>query len=110
MSWPLNSQGKSLGTGFFVHNRINSAVKRIEFVNDRMLYITLKGRWYDITVLNVHAPTEDKDADIKDSFYEELGWVFDQFPRYHTEIFLDFNANVGREDIFKIIIGNLESV
>jgi hypothetical protein len=32
--------------------------------------------------MNVHAPTEDKDNDIKDSFYEELEQVSDQFPRY----------------------------
>jgi exonuclease III len=99
-----------LGTGFFVHNRIISAVIRVEFVSDRMSYITLKGRWCDIIVLNVHAPTEDKDNDIKDSFYEELEQVFDQFPRYHMKILIgDFNAKVGREDIFKPIIGN-ESV
>jgi exonuclease III len=61
-----------LGTGFSVHNRIISAVKRVESVSDRMSYITLNGRWCDITVLNVHAPTEDKDDVIKDSFYEEL--------------------------------------
>jgi hypothetical protein len=55
----------------------------------------------------VHAPTEDKDEDIKDSFYEELEEVFDQFPRYHMKILVeDFNANAGREDIFKPIIGN----
>jgi hypothetical protein len=54
-----------LGKEFFVHNRIISAVKRVEFVSDRMLYITPKGRWCDIIVLNVHAATEDKD-DIKD--------------------------------------------
>jgi hypothetical protein len=55
----------------------------------------------------VHAPTEDKDDDIKDSFYKELEQVFDQFPRYHMKILLgDCNANVGREDTFKPIIGN----
>jgi hypothetical protein len=53
-----------------------------------MSHITLKGQWCDIIVLNVHAPTEDKDDDIKDSFYEDLEEMFDQFPRYHMKIFI----------------------
>jgi hypothetical protein len=36
-----------------------SAVKRVDFVSDRIRYIILRGRWCHIIVLNVHAPTED---------------------------------------------------
>ena len=43
---------------------------------------------------------------MKDSFYEELEEVFDHFPKYYIKILLgDFNAKLGREDIFKPIIG-----
>jgi exonuclease III len=71
-----------------------------------MLYLILRGCWCDI-VLNVHAPAEDKDDDIKDSFYKELEQVYYQLPRYRMKIFLgDFNAKGEREDIFKPIIGN----
>jgi hypothetical protein len=48
----------------------------VEFISDGMLCIILRGRWYNIIVLNVHAPCEDKCDDIKDSFNEELGRVF----------------------------------
>jgi hypothetical protein len=45
--------------------------------------------------------------DSKDSFYEELEQVFDHFPKYPMKIlFGDFNAKLGREDIFKPTIGN----
>ena len=73
----------------------------MDFISDRVSCITLKGRWCDIIVLNVHAPTEDKDDDMKDSFYEEIERLFDQLPMYHMKILLgDFNAKVGRENIF----------
>jgi hypothetical protein len=57
--------------------------------------------------MNVHAPTEDKTDDVKDSFCKELECVFHKFPKYHIKILLgDFNAKVGKENIFKPTIGN----
>ena len=69
------------------------------------MYYT-KGSMCDIVVLNVHAPSEDKDDDIKDSFYENIERLFDQFPMYYMKILLgDFNAKEGRENIFQPTIG-----
>jgi hypothetical protein len=90
-----------------VHKRIVLAVKRFEFVSDRMLYIILRGWCCHIIVLNVHTLTEDKTDDVKGSFYEELECVFDKFPKHHMKMLLgDINTNVGKEDISKPTIGN----
>jgi exonuclease III len=96
-----------LGTGFSVHQRIASAVKKVEFGSDRLSYIVLRGQWCNIIVLNVHAPIEEKSDEAKDSFYEELEQIFYHFPKYHMKVLLgDFNAKVGREDVFKPTIWN----
>ena len=95
------NEKNQLEAGFFVHQRILPAVKRIEIDNDRMSYIVLRGRWCNIIVLNVHAPSEEKCDYSKDRFYEELEQVLNHFPKYNMKILLgDFNAKVERENIF----------
>ena len=92
---------------FFVHHRTVSAVKRVEFVSNRVTYILQRGRWCNIFVLNVHAPSEEKSDDSKDSFYEEIEQAFYHFPKYHMKILVgDFNAKVERKNIFKLTVGN----
>ena len=95
-----------LGTGFFVQHSIVPAVKKVEFVSDRMSYIVPRGRRRNIIVLNTHALTEKKNDHSKVRFYEELEQEFYHFRKYHMKILLDFNAKLGREDIFKLTIGN----
>jgi hypothetical protein len=58
-----------------------SAIKKVKSVSDKMPYRILRDCWCDIIVLKVHAPTEDKINDMKDSYYEELYCVFDKFPK-----------------------------
>ena len=68
-------RGKSRGLYFFFVKekificgqdflyRIVSAVKKVEFLSDRVSYIVLRGRWCNIIILNVCAPSEEKSDD-----------------------------------------------
>jgi len=96
-----------LGTGFFVHHRILSAVRRVEFVSDRMSYIVLRGCWCNIIVLNSYALSEEKSDDSKHNFHVELEQVFYHFPKCRMKILLGaFNAKLRTKNIFKLTIGN----
>jgi len=70
-----------------------------------MLYIrvvVLRGRWCNVIVLNVHPTSEEKSANSKESFYEELESIFDYSLQYHMEMISgNFNRKMGRENIFK---------
>ena len=74
--WWKMKQNRPLGSGFFVHHRIIPAAKRVEFVTNRMSYIILRAKRCNIIVVNVHAPSEEKCDESKDSCCEELEQVF----------------------------------
>jgi hypothetical protein len=104
------NDGYQLGIGFFVRKRIISAIRGEEFSNGRLSYVIVRGFLCNIIIMNVHSPCEDKSDDVADSFCEELGYVFHQFPSYDMKILLgDFSVKVGREDIFKPTFGNESS-
>jgi hypothetical protein len=65
-----------------------------------MLCIIQRGRWCDVIVLAVCAPTEDKCGDKRNSFYEELNCVFDQFPKYHMKLLWDISLQKCGGKIF----------
>jgi hypothetical protein len=66
--WSLSLSLSWCGLG---HECNISAVKRVEFVSDRMSYVILRGHWYDI-VLSVQTSAK---YDTKGGFYKELKYV-----------------------------------
>jgi len=66
-------------------------------------HIVLRCRWCNIIVLNARALREEKSDDSNYSFMRNFSRFLIIFPKYHTKIlFGDFNAKVGRKNIFKL--------
>lgn len=101
-----NNENGTAGTGFIISPTARKSVINFTPINERISVLRLRGRWFNITIINVYAPTEDKDEEVKDDFYEKLENVVDHIQKYDIKIVLgDFNAKIGREPHFKPIIG-----
>jgi len=61
-------ENHQFGIKFFVQKRKVSAVKGEEFISNSIGKIVLRSRWWNIIVLNVYEPSEEKSYDAKESF------------------------------------------
>ncbi|XP_055855997.1 uncharacterized protein LOC129919171 [Episyrphus balteatus] len=83
-----------------------SSVLSFNCVNERLTTIRIKAKFTNISLICAHSPTEEKDDTTKDNFYELLEKTYEQIPSYDIKIVLgDFNAKLGREDIFGSTVG-----
>lgn len=88
-----------LGTSFFVKADLKSSIVDYRRINDRMSLIRIKGKYRKITIVNIHAPTEEADDEEKQQFYEELEETYEKIPSFDIKIVLgDMNAKVGKEE------------
>ena len=96
----------TLGTGFAVKKEAVSEVIGFKPKNERMCSIRIRGKMFNMTLINVHAPTEETDDKIKEPFYSALEKLYDEAPRHDIKIVIgDFNAKVGKETTFRPTIG-----
>lgn len=86
--------------------KILPRVKDFKAVNDRICYIELECRWFNVMLINRYAPTEEKEDEVKDMFYKDLDNVCDMVPNNKVKILLrDLNAKIGQEVIYRPTIG-----
>ena len=103
----LESKKHEFGCGFYVSGEFLKYVKDFKIINERICCLRLKAKWFSCTLINVHAPTNEKTEEIKEEFYSLLEQNINQTARSDIKIILgDFNAKVGKESIYKPTIGN----
>lgn len=60
----------------------------------------------NLILINGYAPTEDKQQDEKEAFYEDLNTIFESIAKSQPKIILgDFNAKIGKEEMYRPTIG-----
>ena len=68
--------------------------------------LRLKGKFHNITLINVHVSTEEKMEEEKDKFYDHLQKTYDTAPKHDTVMVLgDLNTKIGKEKSFESVTG-----
>jgi len=97
-------QNHQLGTGFAVHECIIQPVREFRDINPRISTLTLRTGNMDIVLINVHAPTDEKDEEEKELFYTILKDVYESVKGNIILVLGDFNTKIGRESYYRSII------
>ena len=88
---------RKFGTGFMVFGKSRNAVLGFNPVDEWICILRIRGKFFNYTLSNVHAPTEEKEGGDKDIFYDKLVGVYDPEPNRDIKIVLgEFNAKIGR--------------
>jgi hypothetical protein len=61
------------GTAFLVDSKFNHMVENFTPINERLCVIIIKGRFFNYSLVNIHAPTKYSEEEAKDQFYGQLG-------------------------------------
>jgi len=70
-NWGSESKKHEFGCKFYVKEFLKY-VKDFKIVNERICYLSLKAKWLSCTLINVHAPTNEKTEEVKEEFYNLL--------------------------------------
>ena len=69
------------GVAIMVNKRVRNAVLRCNLKNDRMISVRLQGKPFNITVIQVYAPTSNAEEPEVERFYEDLQDLLELSPK-----------------------------
>ena len=82
-----------------VNKRVRNAVLACNLKNDRMISVRLQGKPFNITVIQVYAPTSNAEEAEVEQFYEDLQDLLELTPKKDVLFIIgDYNAKVGSQE------------
>ena len=87
------------GVAIMVKRRVQNAVLGCNLKNDRMISVRLQGKPFNITVIQVYAPTSNAEETEVEQFYEDLQDLLELTPKKDVLFIIgDWNAKVGSQE------------
>ena len=82
-----------------VKKRVQNAVFERNLKNDRMISVCFQGKLFNISVIQVYAPTSNAEEAEVEQFYEDLQDLLELTPKKDV-LFIrgDWNAKVGSQE------------
>ena len=69
------------GVALIVNKRVQNAVLGHSLKNDRMISVCFQGKPFNITVIQIHAPTSNAEEVEDEQFYEDLQDLLELIPK-----------------------------
>ena len=87
------------GVAIMVNKRVQNSVLGCNLKNDRMISVHFQGKPFNITVIQVYAPTSNAEEAEVERFYEDLKDLLELTPKKDVLFILgDWNAKVGSQE------------
>ena len=88
------------GVAIMVNKRVRSAVLGCNLKNNRMISVCFQGKPFNITVIQVYAPTSNAEEAEVEQFYEDLQDLLELTPKKDVLLIVgDWNAKVASQEI-----------
>ena len=88
------------GVAIIDNKRVQKAVLGCSLKNDRMISVDFQGKPFNITVIQVYAPTSNAEEAEVEWFYEDLQDLLELTPKKDVLFIIgDWNAKVGSQEI-----------
>ena len=87
------------GVAIMVNKKVRNVVLGCNLKNDRMISVCLQDKTFNITVIQVYAPTSNAEEAEVERFYEDLQDLLELTPKKDVLFILgDWNAKVGSQE------------
>jgi exonuclease III len=68
---------KEFGVAIVIERDFESAIIDFKPISERICTLRIRTKFVNMTFINVHAPTEEKEEEVKDYFYQQMEETYD---------------------------------